>query len=84
VQDRDEWLTPRPGLCKPREWPDTHCMEGWVGPRAGLEGCEKLHPTGERPARSQSLHRLRYPDPLISYISYNKYRLFSYTALTSF
>jgi hypothetical protein len=42
---------------------------GWVGPRAGLEDVEKrkfltlprleLQPLG-RPARSQSLHRLRY------------------------
>ena len=25
----------------PREWPGTHCIGGWVGPRAGLEGCRK-------------------------------------------
>jgi hypothetical protein len=24
--------------------PDTHCTEGWVGPRAGLDGCVKHHP----------------------------------------
>jgi hypothetical protein len=36
-----------------------------VGPRAGLDRWENLAPTGvqspERPARSQSLYRLRYP-----------------------
>jgi hypothetical protein len=26
--------------------PDTHCIGGWVGPRAGLDGCENLAPTG--------------------------------------
>jgi len=25
----------------PRERPGTHCIEGWVGPRAGLDVCEK-------------------------------------------
>jgi hypothetical protein len=50
--------------------PGTHWIEGWVGPRAGLEDVEKrkfltlavleLQPLG-CPARSQSLYRLRYP-----------------------
>jgi hypothetical protein len=30
----------------PRERPGTHCTRGWVGPRAGLDVCEKSHPTG--------------------------------------
>ena len=25
----------------PQEWPGTHCIEGWVGPRAGLDGWGK-------------------------------------------
>jgi hypothetical protein len=37
-----------------------------VGPRAGLDGCEKSRPAGirspDRPARSESLYRLRYFD----------------------
>jgi hypothetical protein len=35
--------TPRPRY--PREWPGTHCTGGWVGPRAGLDGCwiSRLH-----------------------------------------
>ena len=39
-----------------------HCTGGWVGPRAGLDG--KSRPgirSPDRPARSESLHRLRYP-----------------------
>jgi hypothetical protein len=24
--------------------PGTHCIEGWVGPRAGLDGCGKISP----------------------------------------
>jgi len=36
------WLvnaTPRP--LYPRERAGTHCTEGWVGPRVGVEGCGK-------------------------------------------
>jgi len=31
--------TPRPLYSRKR--PDTHCIGGWMGPRAGLEGCGK-------------------------------------------
>jgi hypothetical protein len=34
--------TPRP--LYPREEPSTHCIEGWVGPRAGLDGCGNSPP----------------------------------------
>ena len=34
--------TPRP--LYPRERPGTHCIGGWVGPRAGLDGCGKSRP----------------------------------------
>jgi hypothetical protein len=50
--------------------PRTHWLGGWVDPRAGLDDVKKrkflillrlkLRPLG-RPARSQSLYRLRYP-----------------------
>jgi hypothetical protein len=41
-----------------------------VGPRAGLDVCEKSRPTTgirspDRPARNQSLYRLSYPGPLL-------------------
>jgi hypothetical protein len=35
--------TPRP--LYPRESPDTLCIEGWVGSRAGLDGCGKSPPS---------------------------------------
>jgi hypothetical protein len=37
--------TPRPHY--PRERPGTHCTGGWVGPRAGLDVCEKISPPQE-------------------------------------
>ena len=36
----------------PREKPDTQCTGGWVGPRAGLDGCGKSR-----------LHRDSIPGP---------------------
>ena len=49
----------------PRERLRTHCTGGWVGLRAGLDWYGKSRPTGirfpDRPARRQSLYRLRYP-----------------------
>ena len=54
----------RPGRSLPRERPRTHCTGGWVGPRAFWTGAENLALIGirppDRPARSQSLYRLRY------------------------
>jgi hypothetical protein len=34
--------TPRP--LYPQERPGTHCMGGWVGPRAGMDMCKKFFP----------------------------------------
>ena len=46
------------------EMPDTHCTGGWLAPGAVWTGAENLAHTGSRspyrPARSQSLYRLRY------------------------
>jgi hypothetical protein len=54
-----------PRLIFPQEGPGTHCIGGWVGPRAVLEGCRKSTPTGiqspDRPALSDPLYRLSYP-----------------------
>ena len=40
-----------------------------VGPRDGLDGCGKSHPTGirspDRPSRSYSLYRLSYTVPTL-------------------
>jgi hypothetical protein len=66
-----EWSTSRPGLFTPGERaPNTRWIGGWVKPRAGLDDVGKskfLNLPGlelrllGRPARSQSLYRLRYP-----------------------
>ena len=54
-----------PAALYPRERPGIHCTGGWVGPRAGLDMCEKSRPRRysipDRPARSQSLYQLSYP-----------------------
>jgi hypothetical protein len=71
-------LASRPGRLSPMERaPDTHWIGDWVDTRAGLEGVEKrtfltlpgleLRSLG-RPARSQSLYRLRHPGSLHKYI----------------
>ena len=41
-----------------RERPGTHCTGGWVGPRVGLDGCEKK---GFEPRTVQPVAR-RYTD----------------------
>ena len=75
-------LDPMPSTCRftRRERPDTHCIGGWIGLRARLDGCRKSRPNGirspERPACSESLYRLSYPGPLFvsvinEFCSYN-------------
>ena len=58
----------------PWERRSTHCIVGWVGPRAGLDMYRKSRPTGIRSldssARSDSLYRLRYPGPLWTTLIY--------------
>ena len=59
-----EWSAAHPGRTLPREIPGTHFTGGWVGPRAGLTGGKsRSHRDSipDRPARSQSLYRQRYP-----------------------
>ena len=47
--------------------PCTHCLGGWVGPRAGLDRCGKSRsnrdsvPGPDRAVRIQSVYRLSYP-----------------------
>ena len=33
-----------PTALPPGKRPHTHCIGGWVGPRAGLDGCGNSHP----------------------------------------
>ena len=63
-----------PAALYPRGRPGTHCIGGWVGPRAGLERRGKSRPptrfrSQDRPARSQSLYQLSYPANHVLYRS---------------
>jgi len=56
-----------PAALAPGKRPGTHCIGGWVGPMAGLDGCGKSRLIGirspSRPVRSESLYRLSHPGP---------------------
>jgi hypothetical protein len=62
-----------PRLLYPRERPSSHCVWGWVGNRAGVDGAGNLAPSEfrspDRPARSELLYRLSYRGPPSFYIS---------------
>jgi hypothetical protein len=61
------WLvnaTPRP-LYPPEKF-GTHCIRGWVGPRAGLDGCGKCR--FDPRTSSQSLYQMSYLGPLLGHI----------------
>jgi hypothetical protein len=53
-------FTFRPHL--PRERPGTYCTGGWVGPRAGLDRCEKSRPTPGFDPRTVQPVASRYTD----------------------
>jgi hypothetical protein len=70
-----EWSASRLDCSNPVERAiGTHCVGGWLDPRAGLDGVEmrqfltvpglEIRPLGH-PARSQSLYRLSYPSSYI-------------------
>jgi hypothetical protein len=73
-------FTPRPLYPRERA-PGTHCIGGWVDPRAGLDMAKwkfltlpGIEPRPlSRPARSQSLYRLRYPGSMCSLNIYQYY-----------
>jgi len=46
----------------PLERPDTHCIGGWVGPRAGLDGCGKSRPPSGFDPRTLQPVTSRYTD----------------------
>ena len=62
------WSTPRPGRFTPGERPGTHCIGGWVGPRAGVDGCGKSRPPLPPGFCSESLYRLSYPGQFTSHV----------------
>ena len=60
-----EWVvnaTPLP--LSPREWPGTHCIGGWLGPRASLNGCGKSHPHRDSIPGPSSPKRVAIPTAL--------------------
>jgi hypothetical protein len=73
-----EWSASRPcHFTSGESAPGTHCIGGWADPRAGLDDVEKgklLTLPGlelrhlRRPARSQSLYRLRYPGSYMQWV----------------
>jgi len=42
--DESGWPMPRPGHYTPVKGSGTLCAGGWVGSRAGLDGCGTSHP----------------------------------------
>ena len=52
--------TPRP--LYPRERPGTHCIGGWLGPRAGLDRCGKSRPLPGFDPRTVQPVASRYTD----------------------
>ena len=51
-RDTKRWVSGQqhaPAALYPRERPDTHFTEGWVGPRAGLDGRKISSPPGSDP-----------------------------------
>ena len=60
--DMGGWSAPRPGRFTPGERPGTHCIGGWVGPRAGLDGCGKSRLPPGFDARTVQPVASRYTD----------------------
>ena len=52
--------TPRP--LYPREGSGAHCIGGWVGPKAGLDGCGKSRPLPGFDAETVQPVASRYTD----------------------
>jgi hypothetical protein len=51
-----------PGALLLGKRPGAHCIEGWVGPRAGLEGCGKFRPPPGFDPRTVQPVASRYTD----------------------
>ena len=53
-----------PAALPPAERPGTHFIGGWVGPRAGLDGCEKSRPHQDSIPGPSSPYRVAMPTEL--------------------
>jgi hypothetical protein len=51
-----------PSALPPGKRPGTHCLRGWVGPRAGLDGYGKSHPPPGFDPRTVQPVASRYTD----------------------
>jgi hypothetical protein len=51
-----------PAALSPGKSPGTHFIGGWVGPRAGLDGCGKSHPAPGFDPRTVQPVASRYTD----------------------
>jgi hypothetical protein len=51
-----------PAALPPGKRPDTHCIGGWVGPTAGLDGCGKSRTTPGFDPRTVQPVASRYTD----------------------
>ena len=60
--DEGGWSAPRLDRFTPGERPGTHCTGGWVGHRAGLDGCGKSLPQLGFDPRTVQLVESRYTD----------------------
>ena len=69
--DEGRWSTPRSGRFTPRERPGTHCIGGWVDPRAGLDVCGKARPPPGFDPRTVQPVASRYTDWAIPALCYD-------------
>jgi hypothetical protein len=51
-----------PAVLPPRNRPGTNCIGGWIGPRAGLDSCEKSRPPPGFDPRTVQPVASRYTD----------------------
>ena len=56
-----------PAAIPPGRRPGTHCIGGWVGPRAGLDGCGKFRPHRDSTPKPSS------PERNLSTLTWAKY-----------
>ena len=70
------WQTPRPGRFTPGERAGTHCIAGWVSPRAGLDGFGKPRPHGDSIPGPSSPYRVAKPTELSrsTFLKHTRYK----------
>jgi len=65
-----------PAALPPGTRPCTHCVGGWVGPRAGLDGCRKSCPHRDAcVCVCRHTHKVLYTENAVSSQSWRLFRL---------